>query len=108
MSLRLSLVLFLILAGCAAMAPETQRQQVCLPLAAGLEYNVDRPGSDYRNFDLREARPELCQWACAAEAGCVAFTYVKPGVQGPAARCWLKSRVPTAVSSGCCVSGVNR
>lgn len=71
-----------------------------------LEYNTDRPGQDYRNFDLPEARPELCQAQCGAEPECQAFTYVQPGVQGPSARCWLKSGVPAAGTSSCCISGV--
>lgn len=73
---------------------------------AGLEYNIDRPGSDYRNFDLPSTRPEDCRDACFADAPCVAFTYVNPGVQGPSARCWLKNNTPAATPSNCCVSGV--
>lgn len=73
-----------------------------------LEINVDRPGSDYRSFELPGAQPELCQQACIAEEQCQAFTYVKPGVQGTAAYCWLKSAVPSSVASDCCVSGVRK
>ena len=70
-----------------------------------LEYDIDRPGQDYKNFNLAEARPELCQAECSADSNCRAFTYVKPGVQAPSARCWLKSGVPPATRSSCCVSG---
>jgi hypothetical protein len=73
-----------------------------------LEYDTDRPGQDYRNFDLPAARPQLCQAECGADPKCKAFTYVKPGVQGSSARCWLKSGVPAAGRSSCCVSGVKR
>ena len=76
------------------------------PLGPGLEGNTDRPGMDYRSFDLPAADPKLCQSACAGEANCKAFTYVRPGVQGPSARCWLKSSVPNTVNNDCCVSGV--
>jgi hypothetical protein len=76
------------------------------PMPAGLESGVDRPGSDYRNFDLSSASPSLCQQACNDDPGCRAFTYVKPGFQGPSARCWLKNTVPAATPSECCVSGV--
>ena len=72
----------------------------------GLEADTDRPGMDYHNFDLSEPQPELCREACMQEIQCKAFTYVKPGVQGPGARCWLKSGVPASVNSPCCVSGV--
>ncbi|MCU0290389.1 MAG: PAN domain-containing protein [Thermoanaerobaculaceae bacterium] len=71
-----------------------------------LESGTDRPGSDYRDFDLVEARPERCRAACSQEPRCLAFTYVHPGVQGPSARCWLKSEVPPAKASDCCISGV--
>ena len=74
--------------------------------SVSLEWNTNRPGLDYKNFELTEARPELCQQACADDPNCKAFTYVKPGVQGPRARCWLKSAVPEAGPGDCCVSGV--
>ncbi len=82
-------------------------------MAARLTSEVDtnRPGSDYRNFDLGEPRPELCSEACARDANCKAYTYVKPGVQEnpePRARCWLKSDTPNPVANSCCVSGVKR
>ncbi len=71
-----------------------------------LEDNTDRPGSDYSNFDLPSADPNLCSAACEADSNCKAFTYVRPGVQGSNARCWLKNSVPDAASGSCCVSGV--
>ena len=74
-------------------------------IAGGLELDTDRPGMDLTSFDLEAADPVLCLTACQDYGGCVAFTYVKPGVQGPAARCWLKGGVPAAVSSSCCISG---
>ncbi len=72
-----------------------------------LEYKTDRPGSDYRDFDLRfRAGPMECQVACEKDEQCVAFTYVRAGVQGDNPRCWLKNAIPDAVTSDCCVSGV--
>jgi hypothetical protein len=72
-----------------------------------LETNIDRGGQDYRSFELQEARPEICREACIAEAPhCKAFTYVKPGVQGSLARCYLKSGVPAPMPSAGCDSGV--
>src|SRR4051812_29786529 len=73
--------------------------------APGLEWNVDRPGSDYRSFDLPAPNPEMCQLTCMNEPQCAAFTYMNPGVQGPNARCWLKNAVPQPVPQTCCVSG---
>jgi len=74
--------------------------------AAGFESDTNRPGMDYRSFDLSDPRPELCRQACEQEHQCKSFTYVKPGAQGPSARCWLKSGVPASVNSSCCISGV--
>jgi hypothetical protein len=69
------------------------------------EMNQNRSGMDYRNFDLAVADPRQCQQACQAEGRCQAWTYVNPGVQRPAAHCWLKGGVPPAHASPCCVSG---
>jgi hypothetical protein len=71
-----------------------------------MEHDTDRPGGDYSSFDLALADPAACQAACRSAAMCLAWTYVAPGVQGPNARCWLKSQVPAAMANSCCVSGV--
>ena len=77
------------------------------PLPAGMEWNTDRPGKDYKNFDLPSDDPQLCLNACNGEAQCKAWTYVKPNTtQGFPPRCWLKNDVPNPVSNTCCVSGV--
>jgi outer membrane protein OmpA-like peptidoglycan-associated protein len=70
--------------------------------------NVDLPGGDLKPEPilLQQADPALCRQACEAEGQCKAYTYVKPGVQGPAAACWLKSSVPPPVTNACCISGV--
>jgi hypothetical protein len=73
-----------------------------------VESDTDRPGSDYRNFDLPQPGHQACLDACAGEPSCVAYTYVKPGIQAPNARCWLKSSVPTPIQSACCVSGIKQ
>lgn len=70
------------------------------------EPGTNRPGSDYRNFALEDDRPGLCARACESEYRCEAFTYVKPGIQGPNGRCWLKDSAPQPVSDDCCVAGV--
>jgi hypothetical protein len=72
----------------------------------GLEYNTDRPGRDYYNFELSVSDPSLCRQSCINDPKCKAFTYVKPGVQGSKARCWLKSGVPSERRNNCCVSGI--
>jgi hypothetical protein len=78
-----------------------------IPLPS-LEPDTDRPGGDYRSFAPAEARPEACQRACAYDVRCHAYTYVKPGVQGPRPTCWLKSSIQPATASDCCVSGFKK
>ncbi|MEO0544215.1 MAG: PAN domain-containing protein [Pseudomonadota bacterium] len=75
-------------------------------LLDGMEDGIDRPGSDYRSFDLTAPAPALCQATCRDEQQCVAWTFVKPGVQGANARCWLKNPQPAQVANDCCISGV--
>lgn len=70
------------------------------------EQNTNRLGSDYRNFAQPFHNLDVCRQACVKDAKCVAYTYVKPGFQGPVAHCWLKSAVPAAQANDCCVSGV--
>lgn len=74
--------------------------------SVSLEPDTNRPGMDYRSFDLQDDRPELCRQACERDEKCRAYTYIKPGIQGPQARCWLKSGIPAPKKGGCCVSGV--
>jgi hypothetical protein len=69
------------------------------------EPGVDRPGSDYKLLDLHDTDPTACQAACQSDKQCRAWTYVRPGVQGPNARCWLKDFIPAASSNECCTSG---
>jgi hypothetical protein len=68
------------------------------------ESGVDRPGADFRT--LPGGSFQECQTACAVDATCRAWSWVKPGVQGPQGKCWLKNGVPDAIRSDCCTSGV--
>lgn len=78
------------------------------PAWAAQEWGVDRPGGDYKNFNLSADQPSLCENQCTSEAQCKAWTFVRPGVQGASARCWLKNTVPAAKNNTCCVSGVKQ
>jgi hypothetical protein len=70
---------------------------------------MDRAGADFANFDLPSADWRLCQGECSDDATCKAWAYVRPTVQGPNARCWLKNTTVIApVGNGCCVSGVKQ
>jgi hypothetical protein len=79
-----------------------------IPVGQPFELDTNRPGHDYKNFDLPHPEPELCRDACLNDPQCRAFTYIKPGVQGPNAHCWLKKAVPPAEHAPCCISGVVR
>lgn len=68
------------------------------------EDRMDRPGSDYKNFETASWR--TCEASCADEQRCAAWTYVRPGIQGPRGRCWLKTSVPHPVDNQHAVSGV--
>jgi hypothetical protein len=77
------------------------------------EESTDRPGRDYRNFDLNFPSPgtfggpeDVCRETCQRDNQCKAWTFVKAGVQGAKPRCWLKDAIPAPRANTCCVSGV--
>lgn len=76
--------------------------------ACVMEINTDRPGMNYKNFDLIRNHPVACENACMKDPNCQAWTYVKPGIQGSSARCWLKKGIPPPVKNPCCISGFKK
>jgi hypothetical protein len=73
------------------------------------EFGIDRVGGDYRHFDIPTGGDaNSCASACEGEARCRAWSYVRPGYQGPSGRCYLKSRITPPRRKPCCVSGVVR
>jgi hypothetical protein len=70
--------------------------------------NTNLRGADYRGFDPSADNWSPCQSACKAEAQCLAWTYLRPGVQGPNAKCWLKNKIPQPTANSCCTSGIER
>jgi hypothetical protein len=97
---RLPAVFAIVLLGIAALSVPA--------MGAGQEVNTNRPGGDYTYFEMRRAVSTACANTCASDPKCFSWTYVKPGVQGRLARCWLKKTIPKAVPDSCCVSGVTR
>ena len=75
------------------------------PLAVpSFERNTDRIGSDYeRIVGIKSAG--RCNKLCAADMSCLAYTWVRPGIQGAEPVCYLKNPVPPATPSDCCISG---
>jgi hypothetical protein len=68
------------------------------------EMAVDRPGADFKNFDVDSSAG--CESACTGDNTCRSWTFVAKGVQGPRARCWLKNAIPNPVPNPKTVSGV--
>ena len=46
-----------------------------------------------------------CESTCDRTPSCRGWTWVKPGVQGPQAVCWIKKQIVSTVRSNCCISG---
>lgn len=67
-----------------------------------LEYNTNRPGSDYSQRTT--VSPEACRAICSADGQCQAFTFVKPPRGASTGQCFLKQSVPTPVGNPCCIS----
>jgi hypothetical protein len=66
----------------------------------GLEMATNRPGGDFKNFDLSIGIPEACQAACANDPSCQSFTFSPAGWASQGSpHCWLKSSIPPAVSN---------
>lgn len=94
-----------LISGMRAGATPAQPQPPPQPgTAMVMEYGVNRPGADFRSFPL-QGGPEECQRACATDANCRSFTWVKPGVMGASAACWLKSSIPAGIPDVATVSG---
>ena len=56
----------------------------------------------------RPIRQAFVETPVAVTRDVEAYTWVRPGIQGPAGRCWLKFRVPPLVKDACCDSGSRR
>jgi hypothetical protein len=69
------------------------------------EENVNRPGHTYAKYEVDS--PEACDRACDNEKRCVAWTYVRPGVEDEDARCNLKDHISAPVKDSCCISAVD-
>jgi PAN domain len=75
-----------------------------LSIADTIEKDTNRPGGDYKNFAAVDGLS--CKTVCSNERPrCKAWTWVRKGVQGPDARCWLKASVPPPVPDKNCISG---
>lgn len=71
-----------------------------------IEPGTDRIGGDYKGFAMAGHDPAPCRLACQSDRDCKSYTWVRPGVKGPEAMCFLKSSVPRPTKNECCTSGV--
>jgi hypothetical protein len=72
-----------------------------------LEYNMNRPGGDYRGFEMKlDATCKQCAEECRRDTKCIAFTYVEPERRGMKPQCWLKSSLRNLAYDERCVSGI--
>jgi len=82
---------------------------VIAPRGPDFEFAIDRFGGDYRSFDIAaDPNGATCAAACKEDEQCRAWTYVRPGYHGAAARCFLKSALTRPSRKPCCISGVVR
>jgi hypothetical protein len=96
-----------LLLGASAGSKPQEKPVSNINYSSEMEFNVDRPGKDYLNFNMSSANPELCKSACEKDSRCKAWTYVKPNKgKGPNPRCWLKHSVPKSRKNNCCISGI--
>ena len=76
---------------------------------SGVETSIDRPGGDYRSFDVKSGEgDDNCKAACTADNKCRAWTYVRAGYLGKEARCLLKKEVKPPRRRAGFISGVVR
>jgi len=82
---------------------------VVVPRDLRMEFSIDRPGGDYRSFETAPGSTgNACAASCVADLRCRAWTYLRPGYDGPVARCYLKDHLTPPRARPCCVSGVVR
>jgi hypothetical protein len=86
-------------------APSASRHAGPTAQMSEREDGIDRRGGDYQCFDVRTDHIEDCEATCKAEMRCAAWTYVRPAVISPNARCCMKSVIPAPSDNTCCVSG---
>ena len=76
--------------------------------AVSFEQGYDRPGGQLVGKHTGVGNAQRCSQMCQSNAACIAFTWVKPNIQGPTGVCWLRGSLSNKVANSCCVSGVVR
>jgi hypothetical protein len=73
------------------------------------EISIDRPGGDYKSFEIKGGDgDDACKAACTADNKCRAWTYARPGYVGREAHCFLKKEIKPPRRKAGFISGVVR
>ena len=73
------------------------------------ETAIDRPGGDYKSFEIKAGDgDDACKAACTADNKCRAWTYARPGYVGKEGRCILKKEIKPPRRRAGFTSGVVR
>jgi hypothetical protein len=79
------------------------------PRTGPLETSIDRPGGDYKSFDVKGGEgDEECRAACTADNKCRAWTFARAGYVGKEAHCFLKKEIKPPRRRAGYTSGVVR
>src|SRR5258706_7473943 len=74
------------------------------PKGGPVEFAIDRGGGDYKSVELDDPTGLACKAACEADNRCRAWTYLRPGYGGPAARPPLQENGQARPVQACCPS----
>ena len=79
------------------------------PRNGAVETSIDRPGGDYRGFEVKKSEgDEDCKAACTADNKCRAWTYARPGYAGKEGHCFRKKDIKPPRRKAGFTSGVVR
>jgi hypothetical protein len=79
------------------------------PRNGAVETSIDRPGGDYKNFEIKtDDGDDPCKAACTADNKCRAWTYARAGYVGKEAHCFLKKEIKPPRRRAGFMSGVVR
>lgn len=73
-----------------------------------VENNIDYYGGDYTSFEPAKPDAGICRDACAKDAKCIAYTFLRPADKKAKGRCFLKSTMGKRTPNKCCISGVRK
>jgi hypothetical protein len=79
------------------------------PKNGAIETSIDRPGGDYRSFELKSGEgDEGCKATCAGDNKCRAWTFARAGYVGKEPHCFLKKEIKPPRRKAGFISGVVR